>query len=79
MKKKQRHTDSCYLQFGRACRKLRKARGMSQAELAKRVGLTRCSITNIEAGRQNFAAHFFGKVAKAFNISRKQMIREIYF
>ncbi|NCT54622.1 helix-turn-helix transcriptional regulator [Candidatus Falkowbacteria bacterium] len=45
--------------------KLRKARKMSQALLAEKIGTTQSNIARFEAGHQNFSLNFLGKVAKA--------------
>lgn len=47
-----REGDAFHRAFGDAVRVARDRAGMTQDELAKAVGLTRTSITNIEAGRQ---------------------------
>lgn len=47
-----RDGDAFHRAFGDAVRVARDRAGMTQAELAKAVGLTRTSITNVEAGRQ---------------------------
>jgi transcriptional regulator with XRE-family HTH domain len=40
--------------IGEAVRDARTARGLSQAEVASRIGMTRSSVANLEAGRQGF-------------------------
>lgn len=47
-----RDGDAFHRAFGDAVRVARDRAGMTQDDLAKAVGLTRTSITNIEAGRQ---------------------------
>ena len=42
-----------YKEFGKLLKKSRTAANLTQAGLAKRVGLSRTSITNIEKGRQH--------------------------
>lgn len=46
-----------YEEFGRRLRARRKEAELTQSEVAERVGLTRTSITNIEAGRQHVVLH----------------------
>lgn len=43
--------------FGKRVATERLARGLSQNELAQRVGLSRASVANIEAGRQRVLLH----------------------
>lgn len=44
---------------------LRKKEGLSQAELAKKVGTTQSNIARMEAGEQNFTTETLYKVASA--------------
>ena len=43
----------------------RKAANLSQLELAEKVGLTRTSIVNMEAGRQRMPIHVLANIAEA--------------
>ena len=45
---------------------LRKKQGMSQNELAKKVGTTQSNVARIEAGQQNFTMATLQKIAKVF-------------
>jgi transcriptional regulator with XRE-family HTH domain len=49
--------DLIYKEFGRLLKKSRTAANLTQETLAKRVGLSRTSITNIEKGRQHINLH----------------------
>lgn len=49
--------DRFYREFGRRLREERNRRGLSQEAVARSVGLTRTSVTNIEKGRQHVALH----------------------
>jgi DNA-binding XRE family transcriptional regulator len=51
--------EDLYAHVGDKVRSARIAAGVSQDVLAQRVGLTRSSIANIEAGRQRIALHLF--------------------
>ena len=44
---------------------LRKARKMSQLELAEKIGTTQSNVARIEGGRQNFTINLLDRVAKA--------------
>lgn len=46
--------------------KLRKQKGISQLELAKKVGTRQSNIARIEAGQQNFSIDTLEKIASAF-------------
>ncbi len=57
--------DRLYAAFGRRIRELRTGRELSQQTLAKRVGLTRTSITNVEGGRQHVSLGLIYRLAGA--------------
>jgi len=46
--------------------KLRKQKGLSQAELAKKIGTRQSDIARMETGQQNFTTDTLQKVASAF-------------
>ena len=46
--------------------KLRKQKGISQAELAKRLGTRQSDIARMEAGQQNFTTDTLQKIASVF-------------
>ncbi|MFF3443613.1 helix-turn-helix transcriptional regulator [Streptosporangium sp. NPDC002721] len=54
--------------LGRNVRALRAARGLSQEDLAATVNLTRSSIANLEAGRQNITVAALARVAAALKV-----------
>lgn len=54
-----------YAEFGRLVREKRVGLGLTQLEVAKRVGLSRTSITNIELGRQQLPLHMLYLFADA--------------
>lgn len=64
-----------YAQIGRRIRQTRKRiAGLTQEKLAKRVHLTRTSVTNIEKGRQKLLAHTLIEIARELNVSVDQLI-----
>lgn len=67
-----------YILFGARVRQMREILGMTQADLAKRVGLTRTSVVNIEAGRQRVLLAEVDKFALAFGTTPKNMMRAIW-
>jgi len=64
--------------FGARVQQLRDALGMTQDDLRKKVGLTRTSITNIEAGRQRVLLHDVDTFSKAFGISPRNLMKGIW-
>lgn len=63
-----------YGELGRRINATRKRRGMTQEELADRVGLTRTSITNIEKGRQKVLSHLLVELSDALNVSLHDLL-----
>jgi transcriptional regulator with XRE-family HTH domain len=62
-------TDEFYIAAGRRIRTVREGRGLSQAILAQRIGFTRSSVANLEAGRQRITLHLFVLIAKALGVN----------
>lgn len=60
--------------FGGAVRKLRVRQGVTQETMAKRVGLTRTSIVNIECGRQNISLGDLFMFASKLHTTPKRLI-----
>lgn len=54
--------------FGKAVQAYREHLGMSQVQLAEKVGLKRASISNIEAGRSNSSFPMIVKLANALKV-----------
>ncbi|KAM3108256.1 helix-turn-helix domain-containing protein [Phormidesmis sp. 146-33] len=63
-----------YEELGRRINATRKQRGLTQEELADRVGLTRTSITNIEKGRQKVLSHLLVELSDALNVSLHDLL-----
>ena len=59
---------SFYQQFGKKLRQTRRGAGLSQADLAIALGLTRTSISNIENGRQGVPLCTFGKMVQVLKV-----------
>lgn len=66
--------DPVYHEFGLLVRKARLAADLTQQELARRVGLTRTSITNIESGRQVVALHTLFSLAASLDIDSTALL-----
>jgi transcriptional regulator with XRE-family HTH domain len=71
--------EAVYGQFGLRVRRIREALGIDQASLAKRVGLTRTSIVNIEASRQRVLLADVEKFASALGVSEKHLMKGIWW
>lgn len=59
--------DILYQIVGERIRSIRGEQGISQAELADKLGVSRASIVNIEAGRQRPPLHLLWKIADALD------------
>jgi len=66
--------DVLYKEFGRRLREAREAARLSQDAVAKRVGLSRTSITNIERGRQHVALHMLYRFASAVGAQPTELL-----
>lgn len=67
-----------YRSFGAKVESLRNTLGWNQMDLAKKVGLSRGSIANIETGRQRILLSDVEKFATAFNVEPKLLMRGIW-
>jgi transcriptional regulator with XRE-family HTH domain len=63
--------------FGEQVRKLRKARGLSQEELAELAELHRNYIGGIERGERNVALLNIVRLAKALGVSLSELLKGI--
>lgn len=66
--------DKFYRLFGSRVRELREERKVTQDELAKRVALSRTSITNIERGRQRVLLHQMMEIAQALDAQPADLV-----
>lgn len=66
--------DPLYEEFGFRVREARSVEGVSQGELARRVGLSRTSVTNIERGRQHVSLRQFLEIAAALNCAPETLL-----
>lgn len=66
--------DQLYRLFGSRVRALREGKNVTQEELAKRVDLSRTSITNIEKGRQRVLLHQMVEIANALEAAPTELI-----
>ncbi|MEY9981435.1 MULTISPECIES: helix-turn-helix domain-containing protein [Bradyrhizobium] len=63
-----------YRLFGDRVRELRETRSVTQEELARRVQLSRASITNIEKGRQRVLLHQLIEIADALDAKPSELM-----
>lgn len=67
-------THPLYETLGRNVREARRRQGLNQSALAERVGLSRASVANIEAGRQQVLAHILAKLGAALGTSPAELL-----
>jgi len=65
---------SLYKAFGRQLREAREGTGLTQGQLAEAVGLSRTSITNIEAGNQPVALHILFALSRAVDKDPRDLL-----
>ena len=68
-------TQAFYEDFGDLVRRVRGA--MSQAALGRRVGMSRGSISNIEAGRQHVPLHVLPRLAVALGANPMDLLPQL--
>lgn len=64
------------LAFGRAVRRLRTARGMSQEKLAEAAGIHRTYIGDVERGRRNISIVNMARLAEGLAVPLSRLIQE---
>lgn len=67
-------TRRLYEEMGSRIKHQREAAGLTQEGVAVRVGLSRTSITNIEAGRQALTVHGLYRLASALSVEPSQLL-----
>lgn len=55
-------------------RKIRKAKEMTQQQLAEKVGIKRESISNVESGKNNFCLPNAQKIANALGVTLDELL-----
>jgi transcriptional regulator with XRE-family HTH domain len=66
--------DRLYQAIGDQIKAARTKNKVTQTDLGKRIGLTRSSIANIEAGRQRVMLHWLFQIAQELNIPPHALI-----
>ena len=67
-------SDPIYAMFGDRVRALREEKKFTQEELARKVDLSRTSITNIEKGRHRVLLHQVVEIAEALDASPNDLL-----
>lgn len=67
-----------YRHIGAKVQQLRTLLDVRQEDLAKKCGLTRCSIANIEAGRQRILLHDVETIATALGTSPRALLKGMW-
>lgn len=70
-------TDPFYKHIGMAIRRGREALDMTQSELARLVGLSRTSLTNIELGRQRILVDQLADLANALHVPFNTLLPDL--
>lgn len=68
------HVGLVYAPLGKRVRLLRERASLTQDELARGVGLTRTSVTNIEGGRQKVLLHTLYDIAEALGVPPEALL-----
>lgn len=71
--------EACHISVGVRIRMIRETLGLSQGDLAKRVGLQRVSVTNIEVGRQRLLLDGIERFATALGTTPKHLLKGIWW
>lgn len=66
--------EALYKLVGEKIRKFRDRKGISQAKLAQKLGMTRTSVVNIEAGRQRPPLHVLWQIAEVLETETALLI-----
>jgi len=66
--------DNFYTEFGYQLKMARRSAGLTQGELASRIGISRASLTNMERGAQRVALHQVVELAAALGLEPARLI-----
>jgi transcriptional regulator with XRE-family HTH domain len=66
--------DRFYRDVGNLVQAARDQAGLSQTELADRIGFTRSSVANLEAGRQRIRLHILALIADALRVNTDELV-----
>jgi transcriptional regulator with XRE-family HTH domain len=63
--------------MGNRIRKLRKARGWTQAVMAEKIGIDRSFLADVERGKRNVSILNLDLIAKGFRVSLSQLFSRL--
>lgn len=69
--------DDLLVRLGDRIRKLRKARGWTQAEMAEKVGIDRSFLADVERGKRNVSILNLELIAEGFKVSLSQLFSRL--
>lgn len=69
--------DDLLTRLGNRIRRLRRARGWTQVEMAERVGIDRSFLADIERGKRNVSILNLEVIAKGFRLSLAQLFSRL--
>jgi phage repressor protein C with HTH and peptisase S24 domain len=69
--------DDLVQRFGRHLGDLRRARGLTQAELGEQLGIAQKNVHRLESGTQNLTLRTIEKVAAALHVDVNQLLRDV--
>lgn len=70
--------ENFYVRLGSRIRQVREEKEVTQETLARRVNLSRTSITNLEKGRQKLLLHTFLKIASALRVNPEILLAQVW-
>jgi transcriptional regulator with XRE-family HTH domain len=69
--------DRFYRLFGANVRAARSNADMTQDTLARKIGMTRSSVANLEAGRQRIPLHLLYEIASALRVEPRELLPDV--
>jgi transcriptional regulator with XRE-family HTH domain len=70
-------TADLLVKLGDRIRRLRKARGWTQVEMAEKVGIDRSFLADVERGKRNVSILNLDLIAKGFKVSLAQLFSRL--
>ncbi len=75
----EKQIEAVYLAIGSRIRMIRETLGESQEDLARRAGISRPALVNMEVGRQRISLHKVMDLADALGTSPKNLMKGIWW